>query len=69
MATAYVAYGLAPNEAHTAESVCTSEKTVALTFALVVINGWNRLAAGLHAPVTSLDGLDLPPNIPGASRS
>ncbi|MFF6829096.1 carboxymuconolactone decarboxylase family protein [Streptomyces longwoodensis] len=44
------------------ESVFSSEEIAALTFAIVAINGWNRLAVGLRAPVTSLDGLDLPPN-------
>ncbi|MGH3069342.1 MAG: hypothetical protein ACRDOH_09355 [Streptosporangiaceae bacterium] len=34
--------------------------TAALTFAIVAINGWNRLAVGLESDVTSLDGLDLP---------
>jgi hypothetical protein len=29
-------------------------------FAIVAINGWNRLAVGLGSDVTSLDGLDLP---------
>jgi hypothetical protein len=33
-----------------------------LTFAIVAINGWNRLAAGLRADVLSLDGLDLAPS-------
>jgi AhpD family alkylhydroperoxidase len=38
----------------------TPEETAALTFAIVAINGWNRLAVGLGAEVTSLEGLDLP---------
>lgn len=32
----------------------------ALTFAIVAINGWNRLAVGLGSDVTGLDGPDLP---------
>ena len=29
----------------------SDEETVALTLAIVTINGWNRLAVGLRAPV------------------
>jgi AhpD family alkylhydroperoxidase len=42
------------------EAVFSAEETAALTFAIVAINGWNRLAVGLGSDVTSLDGLDLP---------
>ncbi len=38
----------------------TGEEVAALTFAIVAINGWNRLAVGLRSDVLSLDGLDLP---------
>ncbi|PZH16010.1 hypothetical protein C1I97_07285, partial [Streptomyces sp. NTH33] len=41
-------------------SAFTPEETAALTFAIVAINGWNRLAVGLRTPVTGLKGLDLP---------
>ena len=41
-------------------AVFSPEDAAALTFAIVAINGWNRLAAGLGSDVTSLDGLDLP---------
>jgi AhpD family alkylhydroperoxidase len=34
------------------------EEIAALTFAIVAINSWNRLAVGLQADVTTLDGLD-----------
>jgi|SRR5579875_3793633 len=44
------------------------EEIAALTFAIVAINGWNRLAAGLRSDVMSLDGLDLPDGT-GASGS
>jgi hypothetical protein len=51
------------------ESVFSSEEIAALTFAIVAINGWNRLAVGLRAPVASLDGLDLPPNTSASGRT
>jgi hypothetical protein len=40
--------------------VFSPAETAALTFAIVAINGWNRLAVGLGFDVTSLDRLDLP---------
>ena len=43
-------------------AVFSPEDAAALTFAIVAINGWNRLAVGLGSGVTSLDGLDLPAN-------
>lgn len=36
----------------------SAEEIAALTFAIVAINGWNRLAVGLQSDVTTLDGLD-----------
>jgi AhpD family alkylhydroperoxidase len=36
----------------------TPEEIAALTFAIVAINGWNRLAVGLQSDVTTLEGLD-----------
>jgi hypothetical protein len=36
------------------------EEIAGLTFAIVAINGWNRLAVGLRSDVLRLDGLDLP---------
>lgn len=36
------------------------EEVAALTFAIVAINSWNRLAVGLGSDPASLDGLDLP---------
>ncbi|GAA2886001.1 carboxymuconolactone decarboxylase family protein [Streptomyces mexicanus] len=51
------------------ESVFSPDEIAALTFAIVAINGWNRLAVGLRAPVTSLDGLDLPPNTSASGRT
>ncbi|MGH3125929.1 MAG: carboxymuconolactone decarboxylase family protein [Streptosporangiaceae bacterium] len=35
-------------------------EAAALMFAVVAVNGWNRLAVGLGSDVLSLDGLDLP---------
>ncbi|WP_112467440.1 carboxymuconolactone decarboxylase family protein [Streptomyces triticisoli] len=49
------------------DSVFTPEETVALTFAIVAINGWNRLAVGLRTPVADLEGLDLPTPPQGAN--
>ena len=42
------------------EAGFSPEEIAALTFAIVAINGWNRLAVGLRSDVLSLDGLDLP---------
>jgi AhpD family alkylhydroperoxidase len=51
----------APDEVYAAvEAEFSGEEIVALTFAVVAINGWNRLAVGLRTDVLSLDGLDLP---------
>jgi AhpD family alkylhydroperoxidase len=51
----------APDEIYAAaEAEFSGEEIAALTFAIVAINGWNRLAVGLRADVLSLDGLDLP---------
>jgi AhpD family alkylhydroperoxidase len=51
----------APDEVYAAvETEFSPEEIAALTFAIVAINGWNRLAVGLRSDVLSLDGLDLP---------
>ncbi len=51
----------APDEVYAAvEKEFSPVETAALTFAIVAINGWNRLAVGLRSDVMSLDGLDLP---------
>jgi AhpD family alkylhydroperoxidase len=42
------------------EAVFSSQEAAALTFAVVAINSWNRLAVGLGAEVTSLDGIEAP---------
>lgn len=42
------------------EAVFSSEEVAALTFAVVAINSWNRLAVGLGADVTSLEGIGAP---------
>ena len=42
------------------EAVFSPQDVVALTFAVVAINSWNRLAVGLGADVTSLDGIEAP---------
>jgi hypothetical protein len=51
------------------EAEFSPEESAALTFAIVAINGWNRLAVGLRSDVRSLDGLDLPEgtDLPGIS--
>ena len=51
----------APGEVYAAvEREFAPAEIAALTFAIVAINGWNRLAVGLRSDVLSLDGLDLP---------
>ena len=51
----------APDEVYAAvEKEFSPAETAALTFAIVAINGWNRLAVGLRSDVMSLDSLDLP---------
>lgn len=53
----------APDSDFTAlEAVFSSEEIAALTFAIVAINSWNRLAVGLGTEVTSLEGIDFPPS-------
>jgi len=42
------------------EAVFSALEVVALTCAVVAINSWNRLAVGLGADVTSLDGIEAP---------
>ena len=42
------------------EAVFSAQDVAALTFAVVAINSWNRLAVGLGAGVTSLDGIEAP---------
>ena len=60
----------APDEAYAAaEAEFTGEEIAALTFAIVAINGWNRLAVGLRSDVLSLDGLDLPDSTAPRARS
>jgi AhpD family alkylhydroperoxidase len=57
----------APDEVYAAvETEFSPEETAALTFAIVAINGWNRLAVGLRSDVLSLDGLDLPDGADGS---
>ncbi len=51
----------APDEAYAAVGAeFPAAEIAAVTFAIVAIDGWSRLAVGLGAEVTSLDGLDLP---------
>jgi len=51
----------APDEDYArVEAVFSSEDVAALTFAVVAINSWNRLAVGLGADVTSLEGIEAP---------
>ena len=42
------------------EAAFSPGEVAALTFAVVAINSWNRLAVGLGADVTSLDGIEAP---------
>ncbi len=50
----------APDDVYAAvETEFSPEETAALTFAIVAVNGWNRVAIGLRSDVLSLDGLDL----------
>ena len=42
------------------EAVFSPLDAVALTFAVVAINSWNRLAVGLGADLTSLHGIETP---------
>ncbi len=51
----------APDEDYAGvQAAFSPDEIAALTFAIVAINGWNRLAVGLRSDVLSLDGLDLP---------
>ncbi|MGH3405522.1 MAG: carboxymuconolactone decarboxylase family protein [Streptosporangiaceae bacterium] len=51
----------APDEVYAAvEAEFSAEEIAALTYAIVAINGWNRLAVGLRSDVLTLAGLDLP---------
>jgi AhpD family alkylhydroperoxidase len=60
----------APDDVYTAvETEFAREEIAALTFAIVAINGWNRLAVGLRSDVLSLDGLDLPGNAAAAGSA
>ncbi|WP_137122339.1 carboxymuconolactone decarboxylase family protein [Segeticoccus rhizosphaerae] len=57
----------APDTAYDAVAALFSQEEVAaLTFAIVAINSWNRLAVGLGSDPASLDGLDLPADMAGA---
>lgn len=49
------------------DTVFSPEETAVLTFAIVALNGWSRLAVGLGSNVLGLDGLDLPGQAGGAS--
>jgi AhpD family alkylhydroperoxidase len=60
----------APDDVYTAvEAEFAQEEIAALTFAIVAINGWNRLAVGLRSDVLSLGGLDLPDNAAAAGSA
>lgn len=55
----------APDSAYDAVAKLFSpEEVAALTFAIVAINSWNRLAVGLGSDPASLEGLDLPDSQP-----
>jgi AhpD family alkylhydroperoxidase len=51
------------------EAVFSALEVVALTCAVVAINSWNRLAVGLGADVTSLDGIEAPLTAAGSQAS
>ena len=59
----------APDDVYAAvEAELSPAEIAALTFAIVAINSWNRLAVGLRSDVMGLDGLDLPAAaVPGGS--
>lgn len=51
----------APDEEYArVETLFSAHEVAALTFAIVAINSWNRLAVGLGADVTSLEGIEAP---------
>ena len=50
--------GVSAEEYARVEAVFSPGEVAALTFAVVAINSWNRLAVGLGADVTSLDGIE-----------
>jgi AhpD family alkylhydroperoxidase len=51
------------------EAVFSPQDVTALTFAVVAINCWNRLAVGLGADVTSLEGIEAPLAAPSSRAS
>jgi len=51
------------------EAVFSALEVVALTCAVVAINSWNRLAVGLGADVTSLDGIEAPLTVAASQAS
>jgi len=56
-----LAHAGAPDEVFAnVEAVFSAREAAALTFAVAAINSWNRLAVGLGADVTSLDGIETP---------
>jgi hypothetical protein len=59
----------AVHSATAVEAEFSPDEIAALTFAIVAINGWNRLAVGLRSDVLSLDGLDLPGNARAAGSA
>lgn len=61
--------GAPPEDLTALNGVFSAEEITALTFAIVAINGWNRLAVGLRSDVTSLSGLDLAGQSRPAERS
>jgi AhpD family alkylhydroperoxidase len=50
--------GVSAEEYARVEAVFSPGEVAALTFAVVAINSWNRLAVGLGGDVTSLDGIE-----------
>lgn len=51
----------APDDAYAAlEAVFDADEIAELTFAVVAINAWNRLAVGLRSDVRGLEGIDHP---------
>jgi AhpD family alkylhydroperoxidase len=51
------------------EAVFSPQDVAVLTFAVVAINSWNRLAVGLGADVTSLDGIEATVTAPASRAS
>jgi len=65
-----LAHAGAPDEVFAqVEAVFSPQEATELTFAVVAINSWNRLAVGLGADVMSLHGIEAPLTVAGSGAS